>query len=41
LVHFGVAAVETGGKQVSAGHLHLVIQIWLHHKKISRPEWDD
>ena len=23
-VHYGVAAVETGGKQVSTGHLHLI-----------------
>ncbi len=23
MVHYGVAAVETGGKQMSTGHLHL------------------
>ena len=35
LGHYGVAAIETGGEQQSAGLLHLIIQIPLTTYKIN------
>ena len=37
--NYGVAAIESGGKQQSTGLLHLVFQIPVYHKKAPPNRW--